>query len=221
MPAMVDELRSWTYERQRLGRAAPNAAAALRDVIAVYSAHPTAPLSLHARTKKISPASFRTLDALRLPAMRASLHLMPRDTAHLAFHALPEPPARSARRLKTFGLTDQRYAELRAAILAETAKEPRTAKGLREATGAGKALPAVVSAMSREGVLVRIGADGLRSNELRYLATDVANADPDEALGWLAGEYLRAFGPARPKDFQWWAGTSAKRATAALATVDT
>ena len=42
--------------------------------------------------------------------------------------------------------------------------------------------------MSREGVLVRLGADGLRSNELRYLATDVAEADADEALAWLAGE---------------------------------
>jgi hypothetical protein len=221
MPTMLDELRSWTYERQRLGRAAPSAAAALRDVIAVYSAHPSAPLSLHARTKTLSPPSFRGLDALRLPSMRGSLHLMPRDTAHLAFRALPEPPARSARRLKTFGLTDERYAELRDAILAETATEPRTAKDLREATGAGKALPAVVSAMSREGVLARLGADGLRSNELRYLATDVPDADTDEALAWLAGEYLRAFGPARQADFQWWAGTSAKRAKAALATVDT
>jgi hypothetical protein len=75
--------------------------------------------------------------------------------------------------------------------------------------------------MSREGVLVRIGADGLRSNELRYVATDVAEADADEALAWLAGEYLRAFGPARSADFKWWAGTSAKRANQALASVDT
>jgi hypothetical protein len=221
MPGMVDQLRSWTYQRQRLGRAAPDAATALRDVIAVYSAHPSAPLSLHARTKKLSAASFRKLDVLRLPSMRASMHLLPRDTAHLAFRAVPEPPARSARRLKTFGLSDKRYAELRAAVLAETAKEARTAKSLREATGAGKALPAVVSAMSREGVLVRVGAESLRSNELRYLATDVPDADADEALAWLAGEYLRAFGPARPADFAWWAGTSAKRAKQALATVDT
>jgi hypothetical protein len=219
--ASVEQLRSWSYERQRLNRAAPDAATALRDVIAVYSAQPSAPLSLHARTKKLDAKAFRKLDALRVPAMRASLHLMPRDTAHLAFRAVPEPPARSARRLKTFGLSDKRYAELREAVLAEVAKEPRTAKELREATGAGKALPAVVSAMSREGVVVRVGSDSLRSNELRYVARDLDGADSDEALAWLAGEYLRAFGPARHADFQWWAGTSATRAKAALATVET
>jgi hypothetical protein len=40
----VERLRALTYERQRLGRAAPNGAAALQDVIGVYSAHPSAPL---------------------------------------------------------------------------------------------------------------------------------------------------------------------------------
>jgi hypothetical protein len=153
--------------------------------------------------------------------MRASLHLLPGDTAHLAFRAVPEPPARSARRLKTFGLSDRRYAELREAVLAEVATTPRTSKALREATGADKATPAVLSAMSREGVLVRIGAESLRSNDLRWIARDLGEADSDDALAWLAGEYLRAFGPARPADFQWWAGTSAKRAKAALAAVDT
>jgi winged helix DNA-binding protein len=221
MADTVDHLRSWTYERQRLGRAAPDAATALRDVIAVYSSHPSAPLSLHARTKDLTAAAFRELDVLRLPSMRQSLHLLPADTAHLAFRAVPEPAARSARRLKTFGLTDEAYAALRDAVLAATASQPRTAKELREATGAGKALPAVISMMSREGVLVRLGADGLRSNELRYLATAIAEADADEALVWLAGEYLRAFGPARAADFTWWAGTSAKRANQALAAVDT
>jgi hypothetical protein len=217
----VEQLRSWTYERQCLSCAAPDGATALRAVIAVYSAQPSAPLSLHARTKRFDANAYRALDALRVPAMRASLHLMPRDTAHLAFRAVPEPAARSARRLKTFGLSDARYVELREAVLAEAATTPRTAKELREATGAGKALPAVVSAMSREGVLVRIGADSLRSNELRYVSHDLDDADSDGALAWLAGEYLRAFGPARQADFQWWAGTSAKRAKGALAPVDT
>ena len=141
MADTVDHLRAWTYERQRLGRAAPDAATALRDVIAVYSAHPSAPLSLQARTKKLTAAAFRKLEVLRLPSMRQSLHLLPADTAHLAFRAVPEPAARSARRLKTFGLTEESYAELRDAILAATETEPRTSQELREATGAGNALP--------------------------------------------------------------------------------
>ena len=88
---MIEQLRAFTYERQRLGQAAPNPARALDDVIAVYSSHPSAPLSLHARTKAMTAAQFHKLDVLRLPAMRQSIHLLPRKTAHLAFHATPAP----------------------------------------------------------------------------------------------------------------------------------
>ena len=121
---MVEQLRWWAYERQRLGRAAPDAKTALRDVVAVYSSHPTAPLALHARAKKLDATAFRRLAVLRLPAMRKSIHLMPRATAHLPFRALPEPPARAARRLKTFGLTPARYAVQRQAVL-DAATRPR------------------------------------------------------------------------------------------------
>ena len=69
----------------------------------------------------------------------------------------------------------------------------------------------LVSLMCRDGVLRRIGADGLRSNQLRYVAADIPEADPQEALAWLAGEYLRAFGPARPEDFRWWKFTLRRR----------
>lgn len=75
--------------------------------------------------------------------------------------------------------------------------------------------------MTRDAELVRIGAQGLRSNELRYQTVQLEPADPDEALQWLAGEYLRAFGPVRQKDFAWWAGVSATRAKQALAAHDT
>ena len=201
---MVEQLRWWAHERQRLGRAAPDAKTALRDVVAVYSSHPTAPLALHARAKKFDAAAFRQLAVLRLPAMRKSIHLMPRKTAHLPFRALPEPPADGARRLKTFKLSEKRYEEL------------------REATGAeAKELKGATAQMTRTGELVRVGAAGLRSNELRYVAADIDEADADEALAWLAGEYLRAFGPVRPKDFIWWSGAGAKRAKAALAEHET
>ena len=75
--------------------------------------------------------------------------------------------------------------------------------------------------MTRDGELVRVGAKGLRSNELRYVAAELEEADADEALAWLAGEYLRAFGPIRAKDFMWWAGVTASRAKQALAAHDT
>jgi Winged helix DNA-binding domain len=218
---MIEQLRAFTYERQRLGRAAPDAARALRDVIAVYSSHPSAPLSLHARAKKMDAEAFHRLDALRLPAMRQSIHLLPRETAHLAFHATPAPPSDRKKRMKHFKFTEERYQQLREQIL-KAAKQPLTLPELREAVGAEPdELKGVSAQMTRDAELVRLGATGLRSNELRYQAIELEPADPVEALEWLAGEYLRAFGPARQKDFAWWAGVTATRAKQALAAHDT
>jgi hypothetical protein len=219
----VDQLRAFTYERQRLGRSAPNGAAALRAVIGVYSAHPTAPLSLHARAAKLDGRAFRRLDALRLPAMRQSIHLLPRKTAHLAFRASPAPASDRAKRFRHFKLTDKRYEKLRAEIL-KAAEQPLSQEELRDAVGVkdAKELKGVSAQMTRDGELVRVAAGAsLRSNELRYRAAELEDADADEALAWLAGEYLRAFGPVRVKDFTWWAGTTATRARAALAAHDT
>jgi DNA glycosylase AlkZ-like len=218
---MIDQLRAFTYERQRLGQAAPNAARALADVIAVYSSHPSAPLSLHARTKRMTAAQFRKLDVLRLPAMRMSIHLLPAKTAHLAFHATPAPPADRKKRMRHFKFTEQRYDQLRARIL-KAATDPLTLPELREKVGAEpEEFKGISAQMTRDGELLRIGAEGLRSNELGYVANELADADADEALAWLAGEYLRAFGPIRVKDFVWWAGVTATRAKQALAAHET
>jgi hypothetical protein len=218
---MIEQLRAVAYDRQRLAQAAPDAAQALQDIIAVYSSHPSAPLSLYARASAMDGDAFRRLDVLRLPAMRMSIHLLPRATAHLAFHATPAPPSDRKKRMKHFKFTEERYHELRHQIL-EAATTPLTVPDLREAVGAApEELKGVSAQMTRDGELVRVGADGLRSNELRYVVAQLDDADPDEALAWLAGEYLRAFGPVRVNDFVWWAGVPAGRAKAALAAHDT
>jgi hypothetical protein len=214
---VIEQLRAFAYERQRLGGGAPNAARALQDVIAVYSSHPTAPLSLHARAAKMDAKAFRRLKTLRVPAMRMSIHLLPAKTAHLAFHATPAPPADRKKRMRHFKFTPQRYEALRTQIL-KAATEPLTLPELREAVGAEpEELKGVSAQMTRDAELVRVGADSLRSNELRYVAVELEDADAEEALAWLAGEYLRAFGPIRVKDFVWWAGVTAGRAKQALA----
>ena len=218
---MIEQLRAFSYERQRLGRQAPTAARALSDVIAVYSSHPTAPLALHARTQDLTGTKFRRLDVLRIPAMRQSIHMLPRKTAHLAHRATPAPPSDRKKRMKHFKFTEKRYAQLRAELL-EIATEPLTLGELRERAGADPdELKGISAQMTRDAELVRVGAHGLRSNDLRYVRHELAPADPDEALAWLAGEYLRAFGPVRVKDFVWWAGTTATRAKQALAEHDT
>ena len=219
--SITDRCRWFTWQRQRLGRAAASLDEALRDVVLVYSSHPSAPLSLFARTRDFTPEAFRELDrerALRLPGR--SVFLMPKDTAHLVFHAVPEPDSRRAYVLKYFGLTQAQYEERERKVLAAARKAPVTAKELRKVTGVERESQ-LVSLMCRDGVLRRIGSEGLRSNQLRYAPARIRKADPDEALAWLAGEYLRAYGPARLEDFAWWTGAPPARARAALGKVDT
>ena len=187
----------------------------------MYSSHPSAPLSLRARSREFD---FAAVEGLRLPAMRGSIHLLPRATAHLAFRALQASRNVEASRMRYFKVTPERYAELRERALAVAADgQPRTAAQLKEEAGGGDEFRYVVGALGREGELVRVGAEGLRSNALRYVRPDppIAEADRSEALAWLAGEYLRAYGPARAEDFAWWSGAPAKAAAAALAAHDT
>jgi hypothetical protein len=218
---LVERTRWFTWGRQRLGRAAASLDEALRDVIAVYSSHPSAPLSLFARTREFSADAFRELDrerALRLPGR--SVFLMPAQTAHLVFHAVPDTDSRRAYVLKYFGLSQAEYEKRRRKVVAAARKAAVTAKELRAVTGVERGTQ-LVSLMCRDGAIRRVGADGLRSNQLRYVAADIPDADSDAALAWLAGEYLRAYGPARLEDFAWWTGASPKRARTAVGKVET
>ena len=213
------QVRNFTYERQRLGRGAPDAPTALRDVVGVYSSHPSAPLSLRARSREFD---FAAVDGLRLPAMRGSIHLLPRDTAHLAFRAVAVPASVELSRMRYFELTPERYEELRAKVL-EVADEPRSSADLKKLVGGGDELRYVLGAMGRRGELVRVGAEGLRSNALKWVRPRAAikRASREKALAWLAGEYLRAFGPARVADFAWWSGADRKQAEASSSSVET
>lgn len=204
---------------------------ALRDVVGVYSSHPTGPLSLHARVRSFSKHGFEAVETargfLRLPAMRGSIHILPRDSAHLAFHATRGSLQEYRLLLRGGVITEDGYDRLKRTVL-RVAREPRSAGEIRKALGAqDEQLPEVLKSICREGVLLRVSPTGLRSNALRYVSTeswlgsDLPKADPDEALARLAGEYLRVFGPARAEDFRWWAGVPAGRASAALSTVET
>lgn len=227
-----ERARVYSHHQQQLGKAAPTAADALRAIIAVYSAHPSAPLSLFPRVRNLDAGKFRALEqkkiAVRLGAMRGSIHLLPRETAPKVFSAaIGQDPKLLARRLQIARVTTEEYAKFKRDVL-KNVREPMTVRALRQATGEKEAgLGTLLRAMSNEGLVLRIGAAGLRSNDLYYvplktwLGEDLPRIDKKESLTWLAGEYLRAFGPVRVQDFMWWVGTTKTIATRALSNHET
>lgn len=234
---LVERVRAWSYRRQLLGRAGGEPLGVVRELVGVYSYHPTTPLALLARSGAFAPPDLPELEqgrkVARLPAMRGSVFLLPAETAGRIFAATRQPPARYARLLPHAGMTQEDFERLKERVR-EVLREPLLPKDLPGLLGsagdeAGEARIATgVRIMSYEGLVLRVGA-GLRSNTLRYVATEawlgqpLEEIDQAEALRWLAGEYLRAYGPARIADFAWWAGVTqgkAKAAVAGVATVD-
>jgi len=227
----ASRLRAWSYRRQLLDRPAVAPAEALRGVVAVYSSHPSAPLSLMARTRAfeggwLAEAEERR-ETVRLSAMRGSIHLIPIDTAPMVRAATRIPLEKFAGNLKYQGISWDEYARLKS-LVRERLAEPMTPAEAQEAVGVGRPLLTALKIMGYEGLVLRLGGS-LRTDVLRYvwaeswLGAPLEEADPLEALKWLAMEYLRAFGPARIKDFAWWCGATQKRAKEALegaATID-
>jgi hypothetical protein len=159
---------------------------------------------------------------------------MPAEAAPRILAATRQPLEKLAPRLRYAGLDWEAYAQLKRRVL-ELAREPMTADALQAAlkgdTAEGAADAAVrimtgVRAMTYEGLILRIGAS-LRTDSLRYVATEawlghpLEEADATESLAWLAGAYLRGYGPARIEDFVWWSGVPRKRAAEALRAVET
>jgi hypothetical protein len=185
-------------------------------------------LTLLARVPSLTAEDFRALDlegrTLRLPALRRSIFLAPRDNAPRLFAATTRGHALQGSYLRALGIDEAGYARLADELVA-LCDEPRSASEMSPKIGVkGEALRLVMSAVCREGRLVRVtDGDSLRGNRLRYvrLARPLTARGQTKALTWLAREYLRAFGPATEADFAWWVGIDGKAAAAALDAHDT
>ena len=146
----------------------------LRAVVAVYSSHPSEPLSLFARVRSFSAQGFRKLDqdrlALRVPAMRESVYLVPAETARSAVAATlpaPDDPYWQKRYShKGRAIPEDKYSEWREQIL-KLATRPL---GVAELNVCIPNIKPVLNRMAFEGSLLRVGAEGLRSNAIRYVA---------------------------------------------------
>lgn len=225
----------WSYKQQGLGKQGTDPLQTLKDIIAIYSWHPSAALSLHARLHSFSEADFYKLETdkavLRMPAMRLSVHMLPRETAAYIF-AATVPPATDPVWEKRYSqpgrkIPSEHYKEWRSLIL-KVATKPLTVAEIKEKTDIPDELTKfLLNRMGYEGDILRVGAESLRSNIVSYVATrswakeTLDRPSNEKALAWLAAEYLRAFGPARVKDFQWWAGITAAKAKTAIAANDT
>ncbi len=231
MEHLDERLRAWSRRRQRLGGAgASTPAEALHDVIGVASSHPSGPLSLLARCPDMDAAGFRSLDrdrlALRLPAMRMSVHMVPIDLADEVFAATCSDLRTQLWRLGRVGLDLDGYRRARNDIL-EVSRTPASSGEIRAATGLpGATVTGVIQTMTFEGVLLRIPYGSLRETSLKYVATDawlgrrLQHHDGDPALVNLARQYLHAFGPARVADLAWWSGRPAHKVAEAVADLD-
>jgi hypothetical protein len=228
---LIDRVRAWSYARQRIGHLAAGPMQALRSVIGVYATHPTAPLALRARSASFSAASYRKVDrdrsGLRIPCMRKTVFLVPRKNASKIFTAVRPSFAHATRPLRRQKISTQEYEKLAKKLLG-AAEEPRSTAELGEAAGlAGEKLGVVLRCLRYEGRLVTMAGASLLSSPHAYVATSVLeqqgldSGDVDEALAWLAGEYLKAYGPARVTDFAWWTGATKTRSATAMDSLKT
>lgn len=224
---VLEQARWWSWRRQRLDRTSRGVEDALRSVVGVYSANPWGPLSLLARVPRLLRGAavegvIDTRRAIRLPAMRRSVYLLPLDTAPAAFHATRGSGAPFRSLVRKEGIPEDTYERLKREVLL-AAGSPRTAEEIRATVSdPPESLTPVLTALCAEGLLLRIKAKTIRSNEWTYAATrawlgaDLAEIDPAEALVWLAGDYIAAFGPVTAEDFAWWTGVAAGAAGEAL-----
>jgi hypothetical protein len=225
---LIGRLRAWSYLRQRFGNPARSPTDALRAVVAVYATHPTCPLALAVRTSALTAARYRRIDrdrkGIRIPAMRKTLFLVPREHAARVFTAVRLTPDQALQSLKRHGLSVRDYERIATRVL-QAAQEPVRAQDLKDmAELAGGSLGTVLRCLRYEGRLLALAGDSLMMSAHRYVATSgwvpegLDAGESSGALEWLAGEYLRAYGPARVVDFAWWAGVTKRAAARALET---
>jgi winged helix DNA-binding protein len=217
---VLDLARWWSWRRQRLDRSCRGVDDCLRSIVGIPNAHPSGPLSLLARVPRVMMGMYdgaiENRVALRLPAMRKGVYVLHGETAHLVHHATRPASAR-----KNGSANAVRSAILRAA------RTPMTPDEISERMkDPPDRLAPTLNAMLADASLLRVKAPGAGSNTFSLVATrswlghGLPPADGDEALIWLAGEYLSTYGPATVADFAWWAGVAEDRAEPAMRSYD-
>lgn len=223
-----EEARWWSWRRQRLDRTARGIEDALRSVIAITGAQPQGPLALLARVPRMLPGlydgSLRARVAVRLPAMRRAVWLLAAETAHVPFHACRGTGVTERSVLRRSGVGPDLWNELRDAVLALAGK-PIDAREIKEAIPHDREkVSAVLSVLASTGEILRVRAPSITSNAFAFVGAEtwlgrvLPSMPRDDALTFLAGDYLQAYGPITLDDFVWWTGLPEQRCEQALMT---
>jgi Winged helix DNA-binding domain len=191
--------------------------------------------------EEVERALYEERSLLRMLAMRRTMFVVDRATAPVVHAAASRAVAARERTRLLKGLDGRSAAWLRKAedvALAALAKDeltatelaavdPRLAEDVRTGSGKWSATVKLASrlllVLSAEGQAIRTRPrGGWTSTQFRWTTLEawtgapLEELDPAEAERALARAWLRAFGPARPEDLEWWAGWTVAQTRRAL-----
>jgi hypothetical protein len=238
-------MRAWWFQKQGLHGFTGSPADALSRsgwARAVGGSNPY--LTLFARTQTSKESAERAvieMEVHELPCARGCTYLVPREDFALALKVGQGTGEQAAinTAIRHLGVTSEELERLEAAVYEAVAKGALEPREIREAVGdlarnlgdEGKkrgqttTLPLALGRLQSHGFIRRIAINGrLDTERFRY---GVWNPNPlaqlgqtkEEALVSLAAKFWRWIGPARIRDFQWFAGLgvgAAKKATEPL-----
>lgn len=126
--------------------------------------------------------------------------------------------------LQQRNIPEDRAVLLRDAILALLEDGPHSAAEIKAALSGDASIPAMLSVLSDEGVLLRVQPQGTwRSNAHRYAIfsrvhpeLDLDSLSERQATEILVRSYIAAFGPVCEEDVVWWTGLGKRRVGRAL-----
>jgi hypothetical protein len=218
----------------------------MRSIGWIYSPGCSTPyLSIWARTSRFRPSTldrlvFKDRKLVQLDTLRGCTMLVPREQAPIALRVRSQRFTELSRQAKPLmPITDPEMEKLKKAVIQALAGQTRTYEDLLDEVPAGLvrdfppslrryglagSLWLAINLLKEEGRIVRLqAARRLDTPEYSFALlsdllpdTDLFSLKPEHANVELAAEYFLREGPARVRDFAWWAGIHVTEAMRAL-----
>ena len=233
-------------EKQMLGSTkATSPEEAMKALLAIDSGSlPNTCYSLSLRVKNFNAAAFQQALATgrlaRVKGLKGNLQVLHTDLMPAVFAASAESrEARAKSLLQGWGIGEDEYGRVRAAIIEGLGTKEKTLPQLKNGLKPGVSrdlvktkgkkkerstnVAVVATAMWERWELLRGGTGrapcedpGRYSFFSRRFGKMKLDMDRQEAVRKLAGQYVAAYGPVSAEDIAWWLGVSVKEAQAAL-----